>query len=99
MRTTLRPIPRKFMRLSNASPEEAGLVFIGPDAEAIESMGNKLEAHAIAKRVGVPLIPSSGGAVSDADKQKSRSSWTWFDVAGSAAVLGAILAAYLFFVG
>ena len=39
------------------------------------------------------------GTVSDADKQKSRSSWSWVDVAGSAAVLGAILAAYLFFVG
>ena len=39
------------------------------------------------------------GTLSDADKQKSRSSWTWVDVAGSAAVLGAILAAYLFFVG
>ena len=39
------------------------------------------------------------GTVSSADRQKSRSSWNWVDVAGSAAVLGAILAAYLFFVG
>ena len=39
------------------------------------------------------------GAVSHADKEKSRGTWNWVDVAGSAAVLGAILAAYLFFVG
>jgi acetyl-CoA carboxylase biotin carboxylase subunit len=49
-----------------SATEEAGLVFIGPSASAIESMGNKLEAHGIAQRVGVPLIPSSDGAVSDA---------------------------------
>jgi SSS family solute:Na+ symporter len=39
------------------------------------------------------------GTVSAEDKAQSRSSWTWADVAASIAVLGAILAAYLYFNG
>ncbi len=39
------------------------------------------------------------GTLSQSDKDKSRSSWNWVDVAGSAAVMAAILTAYLFFVG
>ena len=37
----------------------AGLVFIGPSASTIELMGNKLEARAIAARLGVPVVPGS----------------------------------------
>ncbi len=48
-----------------AATELAGLAFIGPPAAAIRRMGNKLEAHAIARAAGVPLIPSSDGALED----------------------------------
>ena len=41
---------------------EAGLVFIGPSAEAIAAMGNKQAAKAIAQQVGVPTVPGYGGA-------------------------------------
>jgi SSS family solute:Na+ symporter len=37
--------------------------------------------------------------VSEADRQKSRSSWNWLDVSASVLVLLAILAAYLYFRG
>ena len=37
--------------------------------------------------------------VTDEDRSKSRSSWNWADVAASALVLLAILAAYLYFMG
>ncbi|HPR64121.1 MAG TPA: acetyl-CoA carboxylase biotin carboxylase subunit [Thermoanaerobaculia bacterium] len=42
---------------------DAGLVFIGPPAEAIRLMGDKLEARALAKRAGVPITPGSDGPV------------------------------------
>jgi acetyl-CoA carboxylase biotin carboxylase subunit len=45
---------------------EAGLVFIGPPAEAIRKMGSKIEAKAIMAAAGVPVIPGcSGEGLSD----------------------------------
>jgi acetyl-CoA/propionyl-CoA carboxylase biotin carboxyl carrier protein len=38
----------------------AGLIFIGPPSEAIAIMGDKPAAHAVARRAGVPVVPSSG---------------------------------------
>jgi len=40
---------------------DAGLVFIGPPAEAIRKMGSKIEAKAIMAAAGVPVIPGSSG--------------------------------------
>lgn len=37
----------------------AGLVFVGPKAEHMRAMGNKLEARALAERSGVPNLPGS----------------------------------------
>lgn len=41
----------------------AGLIFIGPSANAIRSMGHKVTAKAIARGVGVPVVEGSDGAV------------------------------------
>ena len=38
---------------------DAGLIFVGPSAEAIDAMGDKLSAIRIAKRIGVPTVPGS----------------------------------------
>ncbi|PYC46929.1 acetyl/propionyl-CoA carboxylase subunit alpha [Litorivita pollutaquae] len=45
-----------------AAIEAAGLVFIGPDADAIAMMGSKIEAKAAAEEAGVPVLPGYRGA-------------------------------------
>ncbi len=48
-----------------------GVQFIGPKAEHIRIMGNKIEAKRTAKRLGIPVVPGSeGGITSDADASK-----------------------------
>ena len=48
--------------------EEHGVHFIGPRAEHIRLMGDKIEAKRTAKRLGIPVVPGSeGGVTSDAD--------------------------------
>ncbi|MFC7305400.1 acetyl/propionyl/methylcrotonyl-CoA carboxylase subunit alpha [Streptomyces monticola] len=45
---------------------QAGLVFIGPPAEAISLMGDKIRAKETVKAAGVPVVPgSSGSGLSD----------------------------------
>ncbi len=42
---------------------EAGIVFIGPSAGAMNRLGNKVQAIRIARDAGVPVVPGSGAAV------------------------------------
>src|SRR3569833_2753775 len=45
-----------------------GVGFIGPKAEHIRIMGDKIEAKRTAKRLGIPVVPGSdGGATSDTE--------------------------------
>lgn len=43
---------------------DAGLIWIGPDPKVIEALGDKLQARAIAQKVGAPLVAGSDGAIS-----------------------------------
>ncbi|MFE0414819.1 acetyl/propionyl/methylcrotonyl-CoA carboxylase subunit alpha [Streptomyces tendae] len=42
--------------------EEAGLVFVGPSADAIALMGDKIRAKETVKAAGVPVVPGSSGS-------------------------------------
>jgi acetyl-CoA carboxylase biotin carboxylase subunit len=45
--------------------EAHGFTFIGPKADHIRLMGDKIEAKAAMKRLGVPVVPGSDGPVAD----------------------------------
>ncbi len=45
--------------------ERSGFVFIGPRADTIRLMGNKVSAIEAMKKAGVPTVPGSGGPVTE----------------------------------
>ena len=46
---------------------QAGMVFVGPTAHAIRTMGDKATARAAAMQAGVPTVPGSTGVVTTVD--------------------------------
>lgn len=50
--------------------KEAGLVFIGPSAEAIETMGDKLAAKKAVSKYNIPMVPGTDTAITDMDEAK-----------------------------
>lgn len=47
---------------------EAGITFIGPSADCIRAMGDKLSARALAEKANVPMPPGSQTAISSVDE-------------------------------
>jgi acetyl-CoA carboxylase biotin carboxylase subunit len=47
--------------------EEHGFTFIGPKAEHIDMMGDKVMAKITAQKLGLPVVPGSDGAVESAE--------------------------------
>jgi len=47
------------------------ITFIGPSAEHIRIMGDKIEAKRTAKRLGIPVVPGSEGGITD-DHEAAR---------------------------
>ncbi len=45
--------------------EDAGLVFIGPTPQSMQSMGNKLSARTLMEKAGVPVVPGNFRALED----------------------------------
>jgi len=47
---------------------DAGIVFIGPTADAMDALGNKAAARKIMVKAGVPVVPGSDGPVESYEK-------------------------------
>ena len=47
--------------------EKAGLVWIGPPADAIDAMGSKTRARELMKKAGVPIVPGTTDPVEDVE--------------------------------
>ena len=46
--------------------QQAGVTWIGPDAEVIDALGDKVSARRIALQAGAPLVPGSDGPLANA---------------------------------
>lgn len=49
--------------------KDSGFIFIGPEAETIRLMGNKVSAIEAMKKAGVPTVPGSDGPLGDDDNE------------------------------
>ncbi len=52
--------------------ENSGFVFIGPRAESIRTMGDKISAKATMRKAGIPCVPGSEGALPEDPKEIRR---------------------------
>jgi len=53
-----------------AKVEEHGFTFIGPSADHIRVMGDKVAARKMVSEAGIPCVPGSDGAIDDVDEAK-----------------------------
>ncbi|KAI9657402.1 MAG: hypothetical protein M1821_003084 [Bathelium mastoideum] len=60
--------------------KSAGLIFIGPPADAIEAMGNKSRSKEIMTKAGVPCIPGYHGNIQSPEHLASEASKIGFPV-------------------
>ena len=51
--------------------EKSGFIFVGPRAETIRLMGDKVSAIEAMKKAGVPCVPGSGGPIGEDAKQNA----------------------------
>jgi acetyl-CoA carboxylase, biotin carboxylase subunit len=71
-----------------AAVEAAGLIFVGPTAQSIRLMGDKVAAREAAGRAGVPTVPGSRGRLESADAAFALVESTGFPVMIKAAAGG-----------
>lgn len=50
--------------------EAAGIVFVGPQVDALNQLGDKVSAREIAVKAGVPVLPGSSEALQNLDEAK-----------------------------
>ncbi|QOV87583.1 pyruvate carboxylase [Humisphaera borealis] len=60
--------------------KEAGIVFVGPTAELLETFGDKTAAKRVARKAKVPTVPGTDGALSDPAKVKAAAAEVGYPV-------------------
>lgn len=68
--------------------KEAGLTLIGPSANAMEIMGNKLSAKAAALKYNIPMVPGTDKAIADIAEAKKTAIAVGFPILIKAAAGG-----------
>ncbi|HEU5083374.1 MAG TPA: biotin carboxylase N-terminal domain-containing protein, partial [Acidimicrobiales bacterium] len=68
--------------------EELGLTFVGPSAEVMRLLGDKIAAKRLAEEADVPLAPWSGGPVADVDEAMAAAERIGFPLMVKAAAGG-----------
>ncbi len=67
---------------------EAGIVFIGPEPEAMQKLGNKIDAKKIAEAAGIPMIADSRAALIDVSVAQTEAKRIGFPILLKAAAGG-----------
>ncbi len=67
---------------------DAGLIFIGPSAQAISLMGNKISAKQAAKRFQVPMVPGSDQPIRSREEAETIAAETGYPLIIKAAAGG-----------
>ena len=67
---------------------DAGLIFIGPDPQVIELLGDKIRAKHSARELDIPAIPGSEGSVEDASEAMAAADKIGYPVIVKAAAGG-----------
>ena len=52
--------------------EKSGFQFAGPSSEIIQTMGNKISAKKLAKKIGLPIVPGSEGPIGSNPKEEAK---------------------------
>lgn len=68
--------------------QEHGIKFIGPKAEHIRALGNKVSARALAEKAGVPMLPGSQGVVKSFEEAQDVAKATGYPLIIKAAAGG-----------
>ncbi|MEM1161844.1 MAG: acetyl-CoA carboxylase biotin carboxylase subunit [Pseudomonadota bacterium] len=68
--------------------EESGLIFIGPTAEHINLMGDKIAAKETMRKLGVPCVPGSDGGVAAVEEAEQVAAGIGYPVLVKAAAGG-----------
>jgi acetyl-CoA carboxylase, biotin carboxylase subunit len=71
-----------------AAVQEAGLIFIGPPADAIRAMGDKTAAREMMRSAGVPVVPGTPGPIGTLPEAEAFCSTYGFPVLLKAAAGG-----------
>jgi acetyl-CoA carboxylase, biotin carboxylase subunit len=68
--------------------EDAGLLWIGPDPEVIDLLGDKIRAKQSAQELAIPVIPGTEGSVKDAGEARKAADAIGYPVIVKAAAGG-----------
>jgi acetyl/propionyl-CoA carboxylase alpha subunit/acetyl-CoA carboxylase carboxyltransferase component len=68
--------------------EKAGIIFVGPDSGTIRLLGDKVAAKSLAEKVGVPVVPWSGGPVETVEEAHAHAERLGYPVIIKAAAGG-----------
>jgi acetyl-CoA carboxylase biotin carboxylase subunit len=71
-----------------AKVKAAGVIFIGPEPESIELMGNKLAAKAAVAHYNIPMVPGTETAITDIEEAKAIAQQVGFPILIKAAAGG-----------
>ena len=71
-----------------AQVKKAGIIFIGPEPESIELMGNKLAAKAAVAQYNIPMVPGTENAITNTEEAKVIAQQVGFPILIKAAAGG-----------